>query len=220
MPGTAWESNLLSRSLLTAPVVRAHTILRAIWDYYAPPTWFLLYYPLLYFAKVAKRLSALNSGRGADRQLHVKRAPIQGQGLSWILTHVGLETATTTMSAAILAQLLYVLLLRCGCLESDFWKGTVSIETEMDDPHSIAHEVPDRLLHTSVEIGLDKHELIAQRKAYGTNELRPRRSWISVVVRLLVGPANLLLGVSITQGLHMILLLNVVGCYFALNSVA
>ena len=178
MPEIARESSLSSCSFLIAPVVRAYTILRAVWDYYSPPTWLLLYYPLLYLAKVAERLSVLNAERGNDSRLDVKPAPIKGQGLSWILTHVGLETATTTMSAAILGQLLYVLLLRCGFLGRDFWKGTQSVETEMDAPHSLAHEVPDRLLHTSVEIGLDKHEVIARRKAYGVNELRSPRSWI------------------------------------------
>ena len=219
MPGKAQESPLLSCSLLTASVVRAYTILRALWDYYAPPAWLLLYYPLLYLAKVAKRLSVLNSGREIDSRLDVKLTRIKGKGLSWILTHVGLETAMTTLSAAILGQLLYVLLLRCSLLEGDFWKGTQSVETEMDDPHSLGHEVPDRLLHTSVETGLDKHEAIARRKAYGTNELWPPRSWISVVVRLLIGPANLLLEVSTTQGLNMNLLLSVVGCCFCRNSV-
>ena len=219
MPETAQESALLSCSFLTAPVVRAYTTIRAVWDYYAPPTWLLLYYPLLYLAKVAKRLSVLDPGRGTDSRLDVKLAPIKGQGLSWIVTHIGLETATTTISAAILGQLLYVLVLRCGLLESDFWTGTQSVETEMDDPHSLAHEVPDRLLHTSVEIGLDKNEVIARRKAYGTNELRPPRSWIFVVMRLLIGPANLLLEVNTTQGLDMKLLLSVVGCCFTRNSV-
>ena len=151
-------------------------------------------------AKVAKRLSVLYSGGGVDSRLGVKLALIKGQGLSWLPTHVGLETATTTIPAAILGQLLYVLLLRCGFLESDFWKGTPPVQTDMDDPHSLAHEVPDRLLHKSVEIGLKYHEVIARRIAYGTNELRPPRSWISVLMRLLFGPANLLLEVKYYAG--------------------
>ena len=216
MPETARQP---SPSLVTAPVIRAYTVLRAIWDYYAPPTWLLLYYPLLYLAKVAKRLSVLKSGRETHSRLDVKLAPIKGQGLSWILAHVGIETATTIMSAAILGLLIYVLLLRCGLLGRDFWKATQSVEMEMEDPRSLAHEVPERLLHTSVEIGLDKHEVIVRQKAYGTNELRPPRSWIFAGMRLLIGPANLLLEVSTAQGLHMKLLLRLVGCCFTRNSV-
>ena len=130
-------------------------------------------------------LSVLTSGRGTDSRLDLKLAPVKGQDLSRILAHVGTETAKSTMFAANLRQLLYVLLLRCSFLESDFWKGTRSVDTKMDDPHSLAHEVPDRLLHTSVEISLDYHEVTARRKAYGTNELRPPRSWIFVIMRSL-----------------------------------
>lgn len=108
MPGTAQESPLLSCSLLTAPVVRAYTIIRTLWDYYAQPAWLLLYYPLLYLAKVAKRLSVLNSGREIDSRFDVKLTPIKGKGLSWILTHIALRTRFQTDCSTQVLRLVWI----------------------------------------------------------------------------------------------------------------
>ena len=211
MAEVARESILRFRSLLPSPAVRAYTILRACYDFYGPQTWLLLYYPLLYLAQVAKRLSVLSVQR------EDKTRPDGKPGFE----------ATTTSSVAILGLLVYVLLLRYCLLDSDFWKRIQSTylhlgkpsEAEEDNPLSFAHEVLDRLLHTSVKDGLSKDEVITRQKAYGPNEIWHGRNWVFVLLRLSIGPANLPLEASTAQSLVVNLSLTVAGCCCTRNGV-
>ena len=175
MAETLQDYLLRISSLLPSPVVRAYPILQACWDFYGPQTWLLLYYPLFYLAKVAKKLSA---------------SPSEGQGLYRNFAEVGSEA--TTVFVFILSPLFYVLLLKYCFFESEFWKGM----SEEENPHDSLDEVPDRMLHTSIDSGLSNDEVIARRKTYGLNEIGHRRNWVFVLLHLSVGPANLLLEVS------------------------
>lgn len=174
MADVARESLLRARPLLSSLVVRAYTILRACYDFYGPLTWPLLYYSLLYLAKVATRLADL----GLTREGEMTPVPIKGQSLFPIFAHDSFE-ATTAIIVAILGVLLYVLLLGYRLLDNDFWRGIQSTslrlgkasKTEEDNLSRFADEVPDKLLHIDVKSGLSKKEVLARQEAYGANEI-------------------------------------------------
>ena len=180
MAESAQDPLLQIRSSPPSPIVHAFSIVRACWDSYGPQTWLLLYYPLLYLVKVAKRLSVPGSGREDG-----------------VLSKLGFDTATT-LYVAILSPPLYVLLLRYCFFTSDLWNGKNSKESSQD--YSL--DVPERLLQTNVENGLSINEVVARRKIYGLNQIGHSRSWSFILCHLSFGPANLLLEACTTGDLE------------------
>lgn len=141
MADVARESLLRARPLLSSLVVRAYTILRACYDFYGPLTWPLLYYSLLYLAKVATRLADLG------------------------LTREGEMTPVLLLGYRLLDNDFWR-----GIQSTSLRLGKAS-KTEEDNLSRFADEVPDKLLHIDVKSGLSKKEVLARQEAYGANEI-------------------------------------------------
>ena len=156
------------------PIMRAFSVLKLCWDCYGPQTWLLLYYPLLYLVKSSEQhLSSLCSR------------------YFYYCSFAETGSRGTLLLVAIIGLLFYVLLLRYHLLDNACWFR----QNKYKITHGSHEDIPDESLHTDIKTGLRHDEVAARRKIYGANEIWSQRNWIRALLKLFIGPANLLVEV-------------------------
>ena len=202
MDRTTWDLAVRTHHVLSSLKTRAQNAFRAYLNTYSPETWLVLYYPLFYLAKVAKRYLQSTAKQG------------QGQGLpsdssfpsdeSETSLHTFNTTAEkTTLFLVILGPLCYVFLLRYHFLDRRSWKttspGEESSKSRKEQLYDATNRAPESLLQTEVDVGLTEDQVSERQQRYGPNEIVTTRNWFLVLLRLALENTNPVSEVSIVK---------------------
>ncbi len=200
MDRTAWDLAVRTQDLLSSLRTRVQNAFRACLDIYSPETWLVLYYPLFYFAKVARRYPQLiaKQGRGVLSDWS------SSSGDSQTSLHTSITTIEkTALFLTILSPLCYVFLLHYHFLDSRLWKRTSPAEEsskfEEDQLYDATYRAPEKLLQIEVDVGLTEDQVSERQKRYGPNEIVTTRNWGFVLLRLALENTNLISEVSIRE---------------------
>ena len=187
MDRRAKDLALRAHALLSTLRTRVQNAFRTCLDLYSPETWLVVYYPLFYFAKVAKR--------------YPQRTDKQGQGIlsNWSFSSgdakASLHVSSSTIEkialfSVILGPFCYVFLLHYHFLDRRLWKISPA------EASSKSEEELERLFQTDVDTGLTEDQVSERQKKYGPNEILTTRNWFYVLLRLAIGTTNLISEVS------------------------
>ena len=198
MDRAAEDLFLRAHAFLSSQRTRVENAFRALLNRYSPETWLVLYYPLFYFAKIAKRCPQWTAE--------------QGQGIlsDWSFSsgdqqaslHVSsLTVEKIALSLVILVPLCYVFSLQYHLLDSRSWRTTSPAEESSksgeDSLYDATDRAPERLLQTNVDTGLTEDQVSKRQNRYDPNEILVTRNWFYVLLRLALGTTNLVLEVSL-----------------------
>ena len=185
MDVTIEELALRTHASLSSLKARAKHAFQMGLDLYSPERWLVIYYPLYYLSKIAKRDTEETSERGQGSSLRSVSTSVTFQkgitlALNWIV-----------FALVIVASVYYVLSLSWHLLES-----TLSKRSDEDAVYDATNKAPNSLLQTDVDMGLTKDEVLKRQKIYGPNEITTSRKWFNVWLRLSAMPKSLVLEVS------------------------
>ncbi len=160
----------------------------------------MLYYPLFYFAKIAKRYPQLAAKEG--------HGLLSGWSFSSGDSQTSLQTSITTIEKtalflAILGPLCYVFLLHYHLLDTRSRKttspGEESGKSEEGQLYDATYRAPENLLQIEVDVGLTEDQVSERQKMYGPNEIVTTRNWSFVLLRLALENTNLVSEVSVVE---------------------
>ena len=200
MDRTAGNLFLRAHAFLSSLKARVQNEFRVCLNLYSPETWLVLYYPLFYFAKVAKRYPQWT----AKQEQGILSDWSFSSGDSQAYLRVSVSTIEKiALLIVILGPLCRTFLLHYHFLDIRSWRttspGVESSKSKEEAIYDTTSKAPERLLQTSTDIGLTEDQASERQKKYGPNEILATRNWFYVLLRPALRSTNLTTEVSLVE---------------------